>query len=95
VNFLLTETVKKDCEPSFAPIVASAEGGVEPHHEPEKRIKKGFLVIDFGVRKDLYCSDITRTIYIGRPSKKEMQIYERVLKTQKNAVSKVSEGKSC
>lgn len=67
-----------------------------PHHEPKnEKIKKGFCVIDFGVKYKGYCSDITRTAYVGKPSQKEKEIYNMLLKIQKDAISQVKENKKC
>jgi len=49
-------------------------------------LKKGFLVVDFGVRYKGYCSDCTRTFYLyGKPTKEERKLYELVLLAQETA----------
>ena len=49
-------------EPAFPPIIASSSNIINPHHTAtKKRIKKPVL-IDFGVKYNGYCSDVTRTI---------------------------------
>lgn len=94
--FLEYETKKLGLEASFNPIVASGSDGGMPHHEPSNtKIKKGFCVIDFGVKYKGYCSDITRTIYVGNPSKKEKGIYNMLLTIQKNTISKIEKNKRC
>ncbi|MDW8034928.1 MAG: Xaa-Pro peptidase family protein, partial [Candidatus Korarchaeum sp.] len=57
---------------SFDAIVSSGPNGANPHHTPtERRISEGdILIIDFGAKYKGYCSDITRTFSIGKPSKK-------------------------
>ena len=79
---------------SFEPIVASGENAANPHHEPGKRrLRKGDLVIlDYGAKWKEYCSDITRTIALGRPNKKLLEIYEVVKEAQENAYRVVREG---
>jgi Xaa-Pro dipeptidase len=79
---------------SFEPIVASGENGANPHHEPSgRRIRKGDMVIlDYGAKWKGYCSDITRTIAIGKPDKKLVEIYETVKEAQENAFQGVREG---
>jgi Xaa-Pro aminopeptidase len=54
--------------PSFSTIVAAGPDGAEPHHQPcSRRIRSGDLVVmDFGARLDGYCSDMTRTVQVGR-----------------------------
>ena len=79
---------------SFEPIVASGENGANPHHEPgNRRLRKGDMVIlDYGARWKGYCSDITRTIALGRPSERLVEIYEVVREAQENAYRAVREG---
>lgn len=81
--FLINETIKQNLELSFDPIVASGKNASIPHYkDPEDKIRKGFLIIDFGVKYKNYGADLTRTVYIGKPSKKELSLYEKVRKTQ-------------
>ena len=79
---------------SFEPIVASGENGANPHHEPgNRRLKKGDMVIlDYGARWKGYCSDITRTIALGEPEEKLVEIYEVVKEAQERAFQTVMEG---
>ena len=94
--FLEYETKKNGLELAFNPIVASGSNASMPHHEPSKtQIKKGFCVIDFGVKYEGYCSDITRKIYLGNPNKKEKKIYDFLLTIQKNAINQIKENKRC
>ena len=94
--FLEHETKKTGLGLSFSPIVASGSNGSMPHHEPlNAKIKKGFCVIDFGVKYKGYCSDITRTIYVGNPNKREKDIYNKLLTIQKDAINKIKLNKKC
>ncbi|MBI2650379.1 aminopeptidase P family protein [Candidatus Woesearchaeota archaeon] len=94
--FLEYEAKKKGLEISFNPIVASGSNGSMPHHEPSNsRIKKGFCVVDFGVKYKGYCSDMTRTIYIGKPGKNEKEIYNFLLSIQKNAINQIKNNQKC
>lgn len=94
--FLEYETRKSGLELSFNPIIACAGNASMPHHEPsDSKIKKGFCVMDFGVKYKGYCSDITRTIYVGSPGKKEKDIYNFLLEIQKNAINEIKENKKC
>jgi Xaa-Pro aminopeptidase len=86
-EFLEAETRKNGCSLAFPPIVASGKHAGMPHYMPGKgKILKGFCVIDFGVKYRGYCSDITRTVYVGKPSQAEKEIYEEVLDVQKKSV---------
>ena len=42
--------------------------------------------MDLGVKHKNYCSDITRTVYLGKPSKKEKDDYNKVLKLQEELI---------
>lgn len=93
--FLEYEAKKLGLELSFPPIVASGSNASMPHHEPSGKIKKGFCVIDFGVKYKGYCSDITRTIYIGKPNKSEKEIYNILFNIQKNTINQIKNNKKC
>lgn len=79
---------------SFQPIVASGENRANPHHEPgNRKIRKGDMVIlDYGARWKGYCSDITRTVAIGKPDEKLLEIYRIVKEAQEDAFQSVREG---
>jgi len=79
-------------EPSFSPIIAAGKNAAIPHHRATDAKLKGFVVIDFGIVCKNYCSDMTRTIYVGKPSAKEKKAYEKVRETQQACVEKVQEG---
>lgn len=80
---------------SFEPIVASGENAANPHHAPgNRRIRKGDIVIlDYGAKWKGYCSDITRTIAVGTPDEKLLEIYEVVKEAQEKAYKAVRAGK--
>ncbi len=79
---------------SFEPIVAAGENGANPHHAPgDRRLRKGDMVIlDYGARWKGYCSDITRTIALGKPDGRLVEIYEVVREAQENAFRAVGKG---
>ena len=69
-----------NCTLSFPVIIGSGKNGAIPHYEPKNlKLNNGFCVMDFGVRYKGYCSDMTRTIYIGEPTKQEVEHYNLVL----------------
>jgi len=80
---------------SFAPIVASGPNSALPHARPGERVLEpgDFVVLDFGVIIDGYCSDLTRTVVIGRASDRHREIYELVRKAQQHALGEVGPGK--
>ncbi len=69
---------------SFETIVASGINTSKPHAEPgEKVIEKGdFVTMDFGCVYKGYCSDMTRTVVVGKADKKQKEIYKTVSKAQ-------------
>src|SRR3989344_4416324 len=92
-RYIKAEIKALACSPSFKPIVGSAEGGSEPHHKPKNTaLKKGFCVIDFGLKVNGHCSDLTRTVYIGKPSKQDRKLYLIVLAAQQKPLSKIKHG---
>lgn len=90
-RFLLKEFAEKGVEKSFDLIVASGSNAAIPHHTKFTKLKKGFLVLDFGIKYKGYCSDMTRTIYLGKPSKKERDLYNKILLIQKQAIAQLKE----
>lgn len=94
LDYLENETKTLGLKTSFKPIVASGKNASFPHHDCKDTIRKGFCVIDFGVKYQGYCSDITRTIYFGKPSKKEIDFYALVLKANNESIEFLKENKT-
>jgi len=88
-DFILKEIKKRKLKHSFPPIVASHKNYQNIHHKPKKDYLSRFVIIDFGVKYKGYCSDMTRTIYIGQPKKYEIQLYDLVLKTHQKTIKKI------
>ena len=82
---------------SFETIVASGVRSALPHgRATEARLpRRGFLTLDFGIILGGYCSDMTRTVYLGKPRIKERFAYQAVLEAQETAVAAVAAGVSC
>ena len=70
--------------PSFSPIVASGPNAALPHAVPTDRpIQEGEpILIDMGARLGGYCSDMTRTIFLGEPKSPFREVYAIVRKAQ-------------
>jgi Xaa-Pro aminopeptidase len=79
---------------SFETIVASGERSSLPHGRATeaKLPKRGFVTLDFGVVLDGYCSDMTRTVHMGRAQAGEREAYEAVLDAQEAGVAAVRAG---
>jgi len=82
---------------AFDFIVVSGKNSSLPHGVPsDKLIESGdLLTMDFGFRVDGYCSDMTRTIAVGRIGDKQRRVYDTVLKAQLAALEAVRAGKIC
>jgi len=81
--------LNKGFELSFDTIVASGPNASEPHHCKDDKLNKGFCVIDFGIKHKGFCTDMTRTIYLGTPSPKEINLYNYLLKEHKKMLKQV------
>ena len=83
--------------PAFESIVAFGERSALPHARPtSKRLRKNELVVlDLGAILAHYCSDITRTVYVGRAPARVKSWYKAVLEAQGAAIAAVRVGVSC
>lgn len=79
---------------SFETIVASGERSALPHGKASERVLQSgeFVKLDFGAYYKGYCSDITRTVMLGKPTDKHRAIYEIVLEAQQTCLANVRPG---
>ena len=86
---------EKGAEFSFPAIVAFGKNAAIPHHHTGQTVlgpksslgREGqFVLLDFGVKVENYCSDMTRTVFFGKPDSKQKKMYETVLMAQQKAV---------
>lgn len=82
---------------SFEPIVAFDNNTAVPHHQnTDRRLKKRDIVlIDMGMKYKGYCSDLTRTFFIGKPTPEKIAIYEKVAAAQQATIKAAKSGVSC
>ena len=81
--------IKHKVEPSFPPIVASGKNSANPHHNPcAKKLGKSIVLIDFGVKYQNYCSDLTRCFFLGE-CKKEREKYAQAQNILRELVRKI------
>lgn len=82
---------------SFETIVAAGPRSALPHGKPMPRglPRRGFVTLDFGVILNGYCSDMTRTVFVGKASSRERMVYEAVLEAEQSAIASVKPGISC
>lgn len=84
-------------KPSFDTIVGSGFRGAMPHGTAsQKTVDYGELVIlDYGAVYENYCSDMTRTVVVGKASKEQQKIYEIVLEAHITARDSIKPGMKC
>lgn len=80
--------------PAFDTVVASGLNSSMPHAGiTDRAIAEGDLVvIDFGAKKDGYCSDTSRTLVIGEPNVRQREIIDALKAAQQQAVSSLCPG---
>ncbi len=82
---------------SFPTIVASGKNSAIVHAQTTDTIPKNgdMILSDYGQKYKGYCSDMTRTVFLGSADKKFKEIYSIVLEAQLAALEKVKSGVSC
>ena len=82
---------------SFQFIVASGHRSALPHGVAgDKLLVHGdAVVLDFGCVLNGYCSDLTRTVFVGSCSERQQQVYNAVLTAQEQALAQIRAGISC
>ena len=94
--FIRHEIKKRGLREAFPPIVSGgARAGNEIHPKSTDAVLEGFVIIDFGVRVNGYCSDMTRTIYVGNPTQKDRALYQRVQKAKQAGEKAARVGELC
>lgn len=80
---------------AFDTIIASGpENGANCHAEvSERKLEKGDSVtLDFGTTYNGYCSDISRTVFLGTPTQEQVKLYQTVKEAKKRAAEALREG---
>ncbi len=74
---------------AFEPIIAFGANSSKPHYRAgtTKLKKEDIVLIDIGVVKSSYHSDMTRTVFFGKPNSKLEEIYEIVREAQSRALN--------
>ena len=81
---------------AFDTIAVSGTASSLPHGVPRnKKLEKGFFTLDFGARIDGYCSDMTRTVVLGKADADMKHLYETVLRAQTAALDALKVGLPC
>lgn len=79
---------------AFETIVASGENSSKPHAVPTDRKiqRQDIITIDMGCKINGYCSDMTRTIFVGEVPENMKEVYDLVLKNQEQALDDIHDG---
>jgi len=81
---------------AFDTVAVSGSASSLPHGVPRnKKLERGFLTMDFGAKYRGYCSDMTRTVAVGRADGEMKKLYNTVLSAQTAALEFIGEGVSC
>ncbi len=82
---------------SFETIVAAGPRSAMPHGVASAAPipQRGFVILDFGVILHGYCSDMTRTVHVGKITADERRMYQAVRDAQQEAVEAVGAGVAC
>lgn len=93
-DYLEQEYKKRDLRGAYSNLIASGANTSLPHHTTSNRlIKNGDVVyFDIGGTYKKYWSDITRTLYVGKPNDEFCDTYKRVQEAQEKAKAKIKPG---
>ena len=81
---------------AFETIAVSGSASSLPHGHPRnQKLERGFFTMDFGAKVDGYCSDMTRTVVLGKADEEMKHLYNAVLKAQVCALDALREGMLC
>lgn len=78
----------------FPSIVASGPRSALPHaRASDRRLELGdFVLLDFGAVAGGYCSDVTRTVVLGRATSEQREIYDTVLEANRKSSGAIRVG---
>lgn len=79
---------------AFDTIVGSGKNSAQIHSTPSDRViqENDIILLDFGYVIDGYCSDMSRTIFVGSITEKQKEFYDLVYRTQMNAIENIKIG---
>ncbi|MDY0161690.1 aminopeptidase P family protein [Desulfobotulus sp.] len=81
---------------SFPSIVAGGVNAAKPHAHPSENLftEKAPVLFDWGIKLQGYCSDITRTFFLGKPDTRFMPLFDVVKTAQQRAIAAIRDGVS-
>lgn len=79
---------------SFTPIIGYGKNCADPHHENDSTTPSNgdSVIIDIGCIHESYCSDMTRTFFIGEVSESDRKVYEICREANERAIALVRPG---
>lgn len=79
---------KNGSDIAFPSIVAFGKNSAFPHHKPtdQQLMVNNQILIDIGAKINGYCSDMSRTVFFGKPTREQRKMYNAVLEAQKLAI---------
>ncbi len=79
---------------AFDSIVASGPNTSRPHYNKDDRSieEKDIIILDFGCRYNGFCSDISRTVFVGEPTEEQRKIFDIVVRANTKAEELVKPG---
>lgn len=82
---------------AFHPIIAAGANSSLPHYRPDTTPIRdnAALLVDWGAIYHGYRSDLTRTVFLGKPDKKLAEIYKIVLEANLATIDKLKAGFNC
>jgi Xaa-Pro aminopeptidase len=81
---------------AFDTIAVSGDASALPHGTPRNvKLRQGFLTMDFGAKYKGYCSDMTRTVVVGKATPEIKKVYNTVLSAQLAALDVIKMGADC
>ena len=94
--FIRREIKRRGLREAFPPIVTSGpRAGNEIHPRYTDAKMEGFVIIDMGVRVGGYCSDMTRTVFVGTTTENDKKMYKLVADAKKAGEKAARAGSSC
>jgi len=82
---------------AFGVIPCVGRNAAECHHHPDETALRAeqLLLLDLGVRLDHYCSDMTRTVFFGKPPTLLRDVHRIVLEANRKAIRAIRPGRRC
>jgi len=79
---------------SFEPIIASGSNSSMPHYCEDLRViqEKDIVILDLGCKYKGYCSDTSRTVFVGGITDEEKKVYDIILRANKAGEETAKQG---